>query len=397
MNVLCGGAGWRRMAEGNGRDAFRTVVTLSAMVLGMASMVGAEDDALLLGSVVVGEEGTEQVPSPHMQDGGEYGWSQSSSDGLQPAEHSFFAAAAPASHVLDPRWNLAVDALMLWQGNAQSLPLLLNTAGGTALNAQNLQTEMGAGARVGLIREVGDCHAIEGNYFQARPFDSTGYAPASGGPYTLTTMGDVVVDDVTWATKHTSGWIQSAELNWRKNVCYSPITWLAGFRWVELNSSANVDYNFSNLDPDAIGTGSVSTDVGNNLYGGQMGADIRLWNRGGRWRANAIGKAGVFYNSASYQRSSGGFIKNDGQVISLGTVSATADQAAFFGEIGLNSTYWITNWLAWRAGYVVMWASGVAVAPQQFPLNNFGDRTATINTESSVLLHGATTGIEARW
>jgi hypothetical protein len=286
---------------------------------------------------------------------------------------------------------------MLWQGNAQSLPLFLDTDGGTAYNAQNLQTEMAAGVRVGAIRTVGDRYAIEGNYFQARPFNATGYAPPSGGPYTLTNTGDLVFNDIESATVTSSGWIQSAEVNWRKNERWSPITWLAGFRWVELNSQANVDYQFANTDPNAFGSGSINTNVGNNLYGGQMGADMRLWNKGGRWRANAVGKAGIFYNAASFQRSSAGFITNAGEPFPLGTVAATADQTSFFGEVGLNSTYWITNWLAWRAGYTVMWAAGVAVAPQQLPLNSFGDGTASINTNGSVLLHGVTTGIEARW
>ena len=164
---------------------------------------------------------------------------------------------------------------------------------------------------------------------------------------------------------------------------------------MELNSQANIDYEFENPDP--FGTGNIDTNVGNNLYGGQVGADMRLWNRGGNWRINGIGKAGIFYNSASFQRSTAGFVTATGDDYPLGTVAATADQTAFFGEVGLNSTYWITNWLAWRAGYTVMWAAGVAVAPEQFPLNSFGDGTASINTNGSVLLHGVTTGIEARW
>lgn len=306
-----------------------------------------------------------------------------------------YPAAALASKQFAPRWDLAVDALMLWQGNAQSLPLFLDSAGGTALNAQDLQTQMGAGARVGLMRYVDDSHAIEGNYFQARPFNATGTAPADGGPYELTNTGDLAFNDIESATVSSSGWIQSAELNWRKCVCYSPISWIAGFRWVELNSQTNVDYAFTNPDP--FGSGSIDTAAGNNLYGGQLGADMRLWNAGGRWRVNGIGKVGVFYNSASFQRSTAGFTYADGTPFPLGTVASTADQTAFFGEVGLNATWWVTDWLAWRAGYTVMWASGVAVAAEQLPLNNFGDGTASITTDGSVLLHGVTTGIEARW
>lgn len=317
----------------------------------------------------------------------------------QPIEQFNETPVIPAPMVqppaFQPRWDLSVDALMLWQGNAQSLPLFLDSAGGVALNAQDMQTQMGAGARVGLIRYVGESHAIEGNYFQARPFNATGQAPAEGGPFELTNTGDLAFNDIASATVSSSGWIQSAEVNWRTCRCYSPITWLAGFRWVELNSKTNVDYVFANPDP--FGSGSINTAVGNNLYGAQMGADMRLFNAGRKWRLNGLGKAGVFYNAASYQRSTAGFVTAGGDDFPLGTVAATADQTAFFGEVGLTSTYWITRWLAWRAGYTVLWASGVAVAAEQLPLNSFGDGTATINTENSVLLHGVTTGIEARW
>jgi len=357
----------------------------------VAGDIRADELTMQLDSVVVGDEGVQAVPFEDPAATVVPDWSGPPPE-LMPCESGGCTAATKKC---GPRWDVAVDALMLWQGNAQSLPLFLNTDGGTAYNAQDLQTEMAAGVRVGAIRAVGERYAIEGNYFQARPFNATGYAPASGGPYTLTNTGDLVFNDIQSATVTSSGWIQSAEVNWRKNECWSPITWLAGFRWVELNSQANINYDFENPDP--YGAGSISNATGNNLYGGQMGADVRLWNKGGRWRANAIGKAGVFYNAASFQRSTAGFTYADGTPFPLGEVSATADQTSFFGEIGLNSTYWITNWLAWRAGYTVMWAAGVAVAPQQLPLNNFGDGTATINTNSSVLLHGVTTGIEARW
>jgi len=306
-------------------------------------------------------------------------------------------AVAPADvpATANPSWDVTVDAMLLWQGNAQSLPLFLDSYGQVGFDSQDLKSEAGAGVRVGLIRQLGERHAIEGNYFQARPFNAQGKAPKSGGPYELTNTGDLLFNDIASAVITSGGSIQSAEVNWRKQETWSPITWLVGFRWVELNSQIQIDYEFANPDP--FGSGDIDTDVGNNLYGGQFGADMLFWNAGGKWRVNGVGKAGLFYNAASYQRSTAGFFYQDGTPFPIGSVSATADQTSFFGEVGLNSTWWITNWLAWRAGYSVFWASGVAVAAEQLPLNSFGDGTATINTNGSVLLHGATTGLEARW
>jgi hypothetical protein len=365
------------------------VVAVGAVTTQLATLAG--DPALKYDSVVVGDEGVSPLMAESSESSSTGEWIGDSIE----AEVGSAVSVGEAGIRRGPLWDVAVDALMLWQGNAQSLPLLLDTSGGTALNAQNLQTEMGAGVRVGAVRAINERYVIEGNYFQARPFNATGYAPAAGGPYEQTNTGDLVFIDIQSATVTSSGWIQSTELNWRKNECWSPITWLVGFRWVELNSQANINYAFENPVP--YGSGSIDTNVGNNLYGGQAGADMRLWNKGGKWRVNGLGKAGIFYNNASFQRSTAGFITDTGDVYPLGSVSATADQTSFFGEVGLNSTYWITSWLAWRAGYTVMWAAGVAVALEQFPLNNFGDGTASINTNGSVLLHGVTTGIEARW
>lgn len=338
-------------------------------------------------AVVVGDGLVESAPTIASELDGSAGtgqWVGAPADGFSGA----------VSQAMAPRWDIAVDALMLWQGNAQALPLLVDPAGTPVVDASGLRTQFTAGPRVSLIRSLGGPYSIEGNYFQARPFNAERFVPAGGGPYGMTNFGDVSFDDIESAAVTGSGWIQSAEFNWRKNECYSPITWIAGFRWVQLNSEFNMNYAFQNPDP--YGTGSVNAVSGNDLYGGQIGADVMLWNRGGTWRLNGLGKAGVFYNTA-YQRSSAGFVTTDGDPFPLGTVGADAEQTAFFGEIGLNSTYWITNWLAWRAGYSVFWAAGVAVAAQQLPSNSFGDGTAGIDTNGSVMLHGVTTGLEARW
>lgn len=382
MNVFAGG-------EGNSGSVVRRSPLIAALLVvatWSATDAKCEDFVLPDGSAAIADGSLEAMGDGLAADPSSEAFER------RPAYQQWLAEAIGST---GPRWDLAVDALMLWQANAQSLPLFLDGGGATVFDAQQLGTEMAAGPRVSLIRAISECHAIEGNYFQVRPFNAGATIPANGGPYQLANMGDIVSEDIGSAMVASSGWIQSAELNLRKNVCRSPITWIAGFRWVELNSQINADYTFANPGP--YESGNVAAAGGNNLYGGQAGADVRLWNRGGNFWVNGIGKAGVFYNSAAYQRSTAGFVTAGGDPIPLGTVSATADQTAFFGEVGVNSTYWITPWLAWRAGYSFFWASGVAVAAQQLPLNNFGEGTTSINTNGSVLLHGVTTGVEARW
>ena len=140
------------------------------------------------------------------------------------------------------------------------------------------------------------------------------------------------------------------------------------------------------------GTDIVNVATGNDLYGGQAGMDIGLWNGGGRFTVNGIGKAGIFLNNA-YQRTA---VPSGGSLL---PAYATAQQTAFFGEVGVNSSLRLTNWLSWRAGYSLFWLSGVAVPASQLSLVNqpVPNEVATINTNGSVLLHGVTTGLEARW
>jgi hypothetical protein len=294
-----------------------------------------------------------------------------------------------------PRWTASVDALMLWRGNLPSLPIFADSTGQPVIDANDTLPGTSGGPRFGLIRKIGCRHAIEGNFFQVQPFSGNAQLPAGGGPFEITDLGGLPpFGDIATGSVITSGQIRSAELNWRTGNGRS-LTWLAGFRWVEWNETMTIDYEFQNPTP--YGTGHLDASTGNNLYGGQFGADAMLWNRGGRVRLNAVGKAGVFYNSAAFQRSDASFTDQAGTLIPVGAVSVEADQTAFFGEVGMNASVNVTKWLAWRLGYNVFWLSGVATAPQQFVVSDIPRGTAEINTHGSVLLHGVNTGIEARW
>ena len=63
----------------------------------------------------------------------------------------------------------------------------------------------------------------------------------------------------------------------------------------------------------------------------------------------------------------------------------------------MNCSWALTNWLSWRAGYSLFWLSGVAVPANQLSLTDLGTGTTAVNTNSSVFIHGVTTGLEARW
>lgn len=284
-----------------------------------------------------------------------------------------------------PRWVVQVDALMLWQGNIASRPLFFNDDGDTALDANQARTPLSAGPRVGLFYFLDQTHAIEGNYFNVRPFN--GQAVAQPGQFLITDdLAGFTVGGFDGAQVLSNGAIQSAELNWRRRECWCPVTWIAGFRWVQWNQQMRV---IPHLDGPVA---KFLAETGNDLYGGQLGLDLGLWNGGGPFTVNGIAKAGLFYNT-SYQRTS---LSAGGDFVSVGD---SANDPAFFGEVGVNGSLRLTHWLSWRVGYSLFWLSGVAIPANQLSVTELDSATptASINTSGSVFLQGVTTGLEARW
>jgi len=292
-----------------------------------------------------------------------------------------------------PKWRGSVGALLLWQGNLASRPLYRDfdgdSIGAVALDANELVPAMSAGPRYGILYQINPCWSVEGNYFRATPFETA--ISVTGNPelaeVDILGFNDPGFDDVTVSG---NGEVQSAECNFRHRHCHSPTNWIAGFRWVQLDQNLLIAEEGLLDDPNYFA--DFLTRSGNDLYGGQIGFDTMVWNDcQGPIQVNVLGKAGVFaniaYQSVSYEDS-------DGDIAEL---DASTTATSFFGEFGVNATYRLTSWLGWRVGYTLFWASGVATPVGQLSANNLDTGVARIDMSGSVLLHGATTGVEARW
>jgi hypothetical protein len=393
-----------RRASSHRAHAITRLVSSAAIALGAlaswAPAVSAQDDVGIVASDEsvlrqpesfvatdgMAEPGVEQVAEP------ESGWA--SGFGLP----GFMPDLAPAVAPLDaPRWTAQIDALMLWQGGLPNVPLLAQTPSGLeVLNANDAGTGLTVGPRYTLARTIGCNHAIEGSFFDVGTFNGQGFLGQPFGPYELRPLGGLPpYSDIETAQLATFGRIKSAELNWRRWNGGS-INWLAGFRWVDWRDSMNLDYTFARTE--SFGSGGIYSVAGNNLYGGQVGADIWLWNDpAGVFRLDGVAKTGVFYNSNASQKTFSNSVYQSGLPGPSYTAEAGRDTVSFVGEAGLTASVAITRWLAWRAGYTVIWLGGVATAPRQLAVTDLAAGTATVNTSGTVFLHGATTGLEARW
>ncbi len=290
-----------------------------------------------------------------------------------------------------PRWTAQVDSLLLWEGNIPTRPLYLDAASqATALDANDAPPAVSAGPRFGLILHGKGKAALEGNFFTVQSFQGDASLPVTAGAYEEFQLAGLNFIDIDTAALDTDGSLKSAELNWRYRQ--GPLTWLAGFRWVEWNQGLSVN-DVASLTGD---TSEVAVLTLNDLYGGQLGADLVFWNRGEAICVNGVAKAGVFYNHAT-QRTRAEW--TDLLAPNLVTVTSEAEQTAFFGEVGVTAGVKLRPWLTWRAGYTVFWLSGIASPAQQLSLVDVRQPTpeSDISTGQSALIHGVTTGLEAHW
>ena len=166
--------------------------------------------------------------------------------------------------------------------------------------------------------------------------------------------------------------------------------WLGGFRWAGFNDVANlhVDVNAGASNND--GTYSITTN--SQMLGPQIGFKTkRRWNN---WSTEGWAKtmlAGTFLNadSAPIETLAGGGVSYRPQA------SARDVGVGFIGDMNYSIVRRLNNNWSLRAGYNLIWISGVALAPNQFDFSS--TNTISLAGASNVFLHGANLGLEAQW
>ena len=171
--------------------------------------------------------------------------------------------------------------------------------------------------------------------------------------------------------------------------CHS-FDWLFGLRWAGLNETADLNVQTDPGEPFS----AYSVTTSSQLIGPQIGIkERRQWNN---WAVEGWAKtmlAGTFLSSYAdpitsplapgleYRPS-----RKDNEVGVGFVADLNYSLARRLGE------HW---WL--RVGYNLIWVTGVALAPNQFDFTDNAASGSRLVGGSSVFLHGANLGIEARW
>ena len=332
------------------------------------------------------------------------------------------SSSAPA------RWTVSAEAIVLDRvdtanqtlvervpGNVQFLSIL-TTPGTPALNSTDLHQGFAPGFKLGITYHVDPDYDIESSFFHISDWNSTkSIGPdnpldwlvmrAPGGFFQTQ---DFTYQSMTWDY---STDLYSAEINARKKLS-DRITILAGFRWLQLHENLqgtippadiyvpNWKYNnptISGVMPLPLNPLAPpyppfwNTSTTDNLYGFQVGADGKLFERG-RFSVNGLIKLGGYWNHAT-----------DTTGVSIAktvyTANASTDHPAFVSEAGLQCKYRITDRITLKIGYEVLWLAGVALAPGQIQETYSTSSPTTVsalgvNSNSHVLFHGGTAGLE---
>jgi len=356
---------------------------------------------------------------------------------LEPAGDADFASAATSGDdclaaICDPcpRAYGYVEGLFLARDNAsqdQSVIVTLDLDGNieqTFLATSNLDFDLDPAVRVVAGRRLGCGWVLEGAYLGLFESASSAFIEAPDQETDLTfplELGLVsnVFSDMGEARLDFSSALHSAELNLvRCRGCREPcgkgqgdpcqtaaggcqrswgtVEWLAGFRYLRLQETFNIDAERQQTTPGPTGTesGNYNVRTHNDLYGAHVGARVRRWGPTLGWEA--AGKAGIFANGAQQEQYVSDWASGGSYPLRHLTSAASA-QVAFVGELTLTGIYRLTDVWNLRAGYNLIWIAGVALAPDQLDFSYTPTSGRQLDSTGTVFLHGVSGGLEARW
>ena len=338
----------------------------------------------------------------------------------------------------DPRWTFSVETIILSRAGGPNQALVSLVPGGQtfaatatypgaeAFNSNQFPPGLSAGPKVSLIYRGDAGYGADLSYFNIFNQSATKAVGPNGdwlvmrAPGVFAQTQDFADQAMVWREVTN---LYGAEANGRLDLS-SRVTMLAGVRWLQLNDS--LQGSLSPVDrattawkvgcsagPDidsyactlpgipanptsgpVINSGLFwTTSTTNNLFGAQIGADMKLLELG-RFSLDGLIKAGVFDN---YARQSA--------EVSMAKVMypthAATNRPAFVGEADLQLKYQLTTGLALKLGYEALWLDGVALAPGQIqetyssrPNGQPSARALGVNAGSSVLFQGGAAGLE---
>ncbi len=305
----------------------------------------------------------------------------------------------PAATVLTPQhWfdiptyktYFQADAIWLSRiNNSDSRPIAVLLPAGTptvlTTDAASLQNKFQLGGLFTLGFNLDNVAAVEATYFGLNHWKNSATVTDPAG--TLGLAGPVLnaTTDFAFADRMQidySSRIHNAEINYKQTI--EGLTLLTGFRYFSLQE----DFNIQSHGFLSGTTSNYNVRAANRLVGWQWGAgSTAQW---GRFSVGALGKIGLFANLAQQKTD----FQDQNNTIPLAMYKVQTTPVSVLGEIYVNASYQVLDWLGIHVGYRFIGLDNVAMAPGQLNFNNF---MPFINAHEFLLLQGVNVGVEVRW
>jgi hypothetical protein len=282
-----------------------------------------------------------------------------------------------------PKWTVRAGAVILERARPRRRLIVDNTAGLTERGwTDRFDFGFEAGPDVTLTRWFDNGKGLEVRYFGGLEWNdnqrwttAVSWSIPTNPPQSGTGIATV---NINYLSR-----LNSTEINYRD----APNEWislLAGFRWIELHEELRADADFgANL-------GNIGWNTDNHLYGGQLGAEVNLFDRGGPFTALAWFKGGLYGNDADNNFS---FNPTVGPHINF---TNQRGQLAGVGDIAFTGSYQVTRHMSIRTGYQLLMIDGVALASEQIFVTNPITRRG-IDVDGFAFYHGAITSVDFVW
>ena len=289
----------------------------------------------------------------------------------------------------EPLWSVNVGAIFLHRSTPQP-SLIVETwdSSETLLDAGDFNfLRWKAGPDISAVRLLEKSRVFDAVGF--RYFDVQGFQAGSSivtgdswrFPMSRGTLPNAGIDSVYQSR------LYSAELNLHRQSRFDRLTWLAGFRWVGLQEDLTMTVSLGPGGPPAYYTYTTK----NNLYGGQIGTNVLVWDRGGPFRLTCSAKAGVFGNPAANQYE---IVDSQGTYRLLSADRQT--QVAFVGDVGVTAISQLSEHIAVQGGYQLLWVRGAAIAGDQAVVADYTTGNG-ISTRGGAFYHGAMASVNFSW
>ncbi|MFM8891408.1 MAG: hypothetical protein ACKOTB_07270 [Planctomycetia bacterium] len=321
--------------------------------------------------------------------------------------------AAPPTCLQDERRYAVFDALFLQRNNAAiDRPVVVSSANPSlpVLSANDPQSTIGTGARIVYGTYGAENVGWEAGYLGIWGMHAhrtvTDPGASLEAPNTLF-ASQTGLNNATLAGMTENASINSAEVNLvlheydggfnrrsgrpaQRCDGYDGghVDWIGGFRWANLQDSAVLAMAPGTAPVPSSDTATTSS----NLFAGQVGTRGRMQFE--HWGVEGWMKIGIAGTALSQSQS-----LVDALSPKPFRTPQSADTAGMgmIADMNLSAIYRFNDVWGLRAGYNLMWLTGVALAADQWDFSPTQSGGTGINGSGSIFLSGANLGLEARW